>query len=63
MTVPNDICMKMDTAMTLIRTADAVAEKDRPGVYRAAKSILDDIGKDLDMMITVSDVMTEEEDE
>ena len=33
---------KLDTVMSLIRSAEMVPEKDRPGVYKAAKGILKD---------------------
>lgn len=54
---------KLDTVMSLIRSAEMVPEKDRPGVYKAAKGILKDVEAQLDTMITVADVVTEEDDE
>ena len=57
------LCMRMDTVMSLIRSAEAVSEKDKPGVYRAAKSILQGIEAELDTLITVADVVTDEDDE
>ena len=54
---------KLDTVMSLIRSADAVPEKDRPGVYKAAKAILKEVEDQLDTMITVANVVADEEDE
>lgn len=54
---------KLDTVMALIRSADAVPEKDKPGVYKAAKGILKDVEAQLDTLIAVADVVPEEDDE
>lgn len=65
MPMSESLCMKMDTVMSLIRSAEAVPEKDKQGVYRAAKSILQGIEEELDTMITVADTVAavEEDDE
>ena len=52
---------KLDTVMSLMRSADAVPEKDKPGVYKAAKGILKDVETQLDGLIAAVSVVEEDE--
>lgn len=62
--MPDSLCMKIDTAMSLIRAADAVGTDSRAGVYKAAKSILLEVIDSVDMMISAADpAATAEDDE
>lgn len=60
--MPNDICMKLETAMSLIRAADAVSDGARMDVYKAARSVLKDITESLEMLIKVEKPITDEDE-
>lgn len=59
----NDLCMRLETVMTLIRASQDVKGEAQAGVYRAARSILGDVTASLDALITASTVVAEAEDD
>lgn len=62
--MPNDLCMKLDTARSLICAADAVGDGAKMDVYKAARSVLKDITEQLETLIKVAGPATDpEEDE
>ncbi len=60
--MPNDLCMKLDTARSLICAADAVSNEARMDVYKAARSVLKDITEQLETLIKVEKPITDEDD-
>ena len=61
--MPNDLCMKLDTARSLICAADAVSDEAKMDVYKAARSVLKDITEQLETLIKVAEPATDEDDE
>jgi hypothetical protein len=55
--------MQLDTAMSLIRAAEAMSEKSKADVYKAAKSIMRDVMEAVDKLILISPAAEEDEDE
>lgn len=58
----NDLCMQLDTAMSLIRAAEAMSERSKADVYKAARSVMRDVMESLDKLILISPA-AEEDDE